>query len=374
MKINFREICAICGKKCDVKNHIKEHHLTTKQYYDKYIKLPDEGIGKTCGKQTPFRGINAGYPQLYCSNKCHGQDPEAQKLHSDQLKNKTKKEKEEIRKKQIETWEKSMGKDWGKIMAQHACESYDKKHLDKDGKPITTGGPFASKEVRKKCEEAWGGVSSPAYNQETKDKISEFVTELWNNKEYGEKFRESFYTNTLAKYQQINPNILYYNGEFFTYKCPVCGEITKFRLQFLRKRLKYNLDLCVNCEPKHGISALEKNMVNYIKEIYSGKIIENDKNIIKPKELDIVLPELKLAFEFDGVYWHMDPRIFEATDYNSKKRMSAKEVWEYDNKKIKLCEDVGYKLIRIKEIDWVNDNINTKNFIKQTINSEVINA
>lgn len=24
MKINFREICAICGKKCDVKNHIKE--------------------------------------------------------------------------------------------------------------------------------------------------------------------------------------------------------------------------------------------------------------------------------------------------------------------------------------------------------------
>ena len=42
----------------------------------------------------------------------------------------------------------------------------------------------------------------------------------------------------------------------------------------------------------------------------------------------------------------------------------------YDNQKIKLCEVVGYKLIRIKEIDWVNDNINTKNFIKNII-SEV---
>lgn len=58
--------------------------------------------------------------------------------------------------------------------------------------------------------------------------------------------------------------------------------------------------------------------------------------------------------------------------YNKITQKTAKEVWEYDNQKIKLCEDVGYKLIRIKEIDWVNDNINIKNFIKHTINSEII--
>ena len=67
-------------------------------------------------------------------------------------------------------------------------------------------------------------------------------------------------------------------------------------------------------------------MVNYIKEIYSGEIIENDKTIINPKELDIVLPELKLAFEFDGKYWHMDSRIFDETDYNSVKGKTAKEI------------------------------------------------
>lgn len=371
MKINFREICAICGKICDIKNHIKEHKIQSKDYYDKYIKLPDEGICKTCGKLTPYRGLIGGYPQLYCSNKCKAQNPIEKAKHSATMKNKTKKEKDEIRKKQIETWKKTMGDDWGKIMSQHACESYDKKHLDKNGNPITTGGPFASKEVRKKCEKTWGGVSSPACNQETKDKISKAQADLWaGNNEYYDNFREGWYKTTLSKYQQINPNILDYDGEKFTYKCPVCGEVTYFGLQFLRKRLKYKIDLCVNCEPKHGISVLEKNMVNYIKEIYSGEIIENDKNVIKPKELDIVLPELKLAFEFDGVYWHMDSRIYEATDYNSKKGMTALEVWEYDNQKIKLCEDVGYKLIRIKEIDWVNDNINTKIFIKNII-SEV---
>ena len=260
------------------------------------------------------------------------------------------------------------GDNWGKIMAQHACESYDKKHLDKDGNPITTGGPFASKEVRKKCEETWG-CSSPACNKDTQEKISESIHKLWTeNDEYSEFYRNTFYEKTLVKYQQINQNILDYDGENFTYKCPVCGETSNFDLQFLRKRLKYNLDLCVNCEPKHGVSSLEKNMVNYIKEIYQGTILENDKIIIAPKELDIVLPDLKLAFEFDGVYWHMDSRIYEATDLNKKKNMTAKEVWEYDNQKIKLCEDVGYKLIRIKELDWLNDNINTKNFIKNLIN------
>lgn len=362
MKINYKEQCAVCGKFCDIKNHIKEHKIQSKDYYDKYIKLPDEGICKTCGKQTPYRGLMCGYPQLYCSNKCKSQNPIEKAKHSATMKNKTKKEKDEIRKKQIETWKRTMGDDWGKIMSQHACESYDKKHLDKNGNPITIGGPFASKEVRTKCEVAWGGVSSPSCNQETKDKISESISNLWtNDNEYSINFREGWYKTTLNKYQQKNPNILDYDGVKFTYKCPECGEIIYFGLQFLCRRLKWNINLCSNCIPKAGISNLEKNMVNYIKEIYSGKIIENDKNVIKPKELDIVLPELKLAFEFDGKYWHMDSRIFDETDYNYVKGKTAKEIWEYDNQKIKLCEDVGYKLIRIKEIDWINDNINTKN-------------
>lgn len=370
MKINYKEQCAICGKICVINNHIKEHNIQSKDYYDKYIKLPDEGICKTCGNVTKFISMYCGY-RIYCSNKCHGQDKESQKLHSQQLKNKTKKEKEESRKKQIETWKRNMGDDWAKIMTKHACESYDKKHLDKDGNPITTGGPFASKEVRKKCEKAWGGVSSPSCNQETKDKLSKAQTELWNeNNEYYDHFREGFYKNTLSKYQQMNPNILNYNGENFTYKCLVCGKITQVGMSFLRKRLKYNLDLCVNCEPKHGVSNQEKNLLNYIKEIYTEEIIENDKSIISPKELDIVLPKLKLAFEYDGVYWHMDSRIYDQTEINKTKNMTAKEIWEYDNQKIILCKEQGYKLFRIKELDWLNDNINTKNFIKNII-SEV---
>lgn len=276
------------------------------------------------------------------------------------MKNRTEEQKAETRRKQIETWSNSMGENWSHIMAVRACESYDKTHN-------TIGGPFGDPNVRKKCEESWGG-SSPSCNQKTKDKISETVKDLWTgNNEYYDNFREGWYKTTLTKYQQINPNILDYDGEKFTYKCPVCGEITYFGLQFLCRRLKWNIDLCSNCVPRTGISNLEKNLLNYIKEIYSGEIIENDKNVIKPKELDIVLPELKLAFEFDGTYWHADSRIFVENDVISQKQMTAKEIWEYDNNKVLLAESKGIKLIRIKELDWVNDNINTKMFIKNLI-------
>ena len=366
MKINYKEQCAICGKICDIKNHIKEHNIKSKDYYDKYIKLPDEGICKTCGNVTKFISMYCGY-RIYCSNKCHGQDKESQKLHSQQLKNKTKKEKEDTRKKQIETWKRTMGDDWAKIMNQHACESYDKKHLDKDGNPITTGGPFASKEVRKKCEKTWGDVSSPACNKETKDKIRESVYILWNENNI---YRDIFEHKTLEKINKINKNISGYSKGIFTYKCPICNEIFKLNKQFVDRRVKWNINLCPYCEPKHGVSNQEKNLLNYIREIYTEEIIENDKSIISPKELDIVIPKLKLAFEFDGTYWHMDSRIYDPTEINKTKNMTAKEIWEYDRKKDTLCEQQGYKLYHIKEIDWINDNINTKKFIKNII-SEV---
>lgn len=56
--------------------------------------------------------------------------------------------------------------------------------------------------------------------------------------------------------------------------------------------------------PKSGMSHKEKDIVDFIKTFYSGEILENSRSIIYPKELDIYLPELKLAIEFNGNYWH----------------------------------------------------------------------
>lgn len=53
-------ICRICGKDVDIRTHIKVHKLTSKEYYDEYIKKENEGICPICGKETKFLGILQG--------------------------------------------------------------------------------------------------------------------------------------------------------------------------------------------------------------------------------------------------------------------------------------------------------------------------
>lgn len=70
---------------------------------------------------------------------------------------------------------------------------------------------------------------------------------------------------------------------------------------------------CMRCHPiiNTGYSAAEKTVLEFIKEILPDEqIIENDKNtIINPEtgrnlELDIFIPSLMKAIEFQGTYWH----------------------------------------------------------------------
>jgi hypothetical protein len=51
------------------------------------------------------------------------------------------------------------------------------------------------------------------------------------------------------------------------------------------------LPRCLICFPYvSGFSKQEKELVDFIKSIYDGNIIENDRKILKGKELDVVLP------------------------------------------------------------------------------------
>ena len=53
-----------------------------------------------------------------------------------------------------------------------------------------------------------------------------------------------------------------------------------------------------------GTSLEEKDLYEFIENNYNGKILRNRRNIISPYELDIYIPEKKVAIEYDGLYWH----------------------------------------------------------------------
>ena len=65
--------CLCCGKKINVKGlgrHIStKHGLSSKEYYDKYLKKENEGFCLNCKNETKFRRISCGYSK-FCSPKC----------------------------------------------------------------------------------------------------------------------------------------------------------------------------------------------------------------------------------------------------------------------------------------------------------------
>jgi hypothetical protein len=84
-------------------------------------------------------------------------------------------------------------------------------------------------------------------------------------------------------------------------------------------------------------SILEMDFVKELQSIYSGDIILGDRNILQGLELDIYIPEHKLAIEVNGLYWHSD--VFKDKNYHIKKT--------------KLAEEAGVRLIHLFESEIV---------------------
>jgi len=70
------------------------------------------------------------------------------------------------------------------------------------------------------------------------------------------------------------------------------------------------------------------------------EVIEGDRKLIGPLELDILIPEKKIAIEFNGVIWHSD---------------KFKKDRQYHANKTKRVNEAGYRLIHIWE-DALRDN------------------
>jgi hypothetical protein len=67
------------------------------------------------------------------------------------------------------------------------------------------------------------------------------------------------------------------------------------------------------------------------------EVVSNTRSIIENSELDIYLPERKLAIEFNGTYWHTE-------DYGKGRY--------YHHDKWSKCRDKDIQLIQIWEDDW----------------------
>lgn len=94
---------------------------------------------------------------------------------------------------------------------------------------------------------------------------------------------------------------------------------------------------CPLCKESFNISKNEKEIGLYLKKEYNMEIEENNRNILENnQELDIYIPDKKIAIEFDGLHYHSE--LFKDKDYHINKTIE--------------CESKRIQLIHIFENEW----------------------
>ena len=193
--------------------------------------------------------------------------------------------------------------------------------------------PILSKEVKDKARKTlWNnyGVEHPLYSNEVLNKVK--ITKenkinfaksqnLLTVNELSIKFNRHEKT-ILHAIERLNISVVCFNRDEHYY-------INKSDLPILS-------DFFLKTED-WGTSYSEKEIVDFVKSIYDGEIIENSKKIIPPKELDIYISNKNLAIEFNGVHWHDENHV----DKN------------YHLTKTNMCNKKGIDLIHVFEDDWL---------------------
>jgi hypothetical protein len=296
-----------------------------------------------------------------------------------------------------EKFKNTMIERWGVEYAQQSPvlrEKTKKTNLENFG----VENPFMdNKMIKKKFKEKWGvehpsklksilektkarniekwGVDHHSKTYEHKVKVKETNIQKWgvdhysktddfiikiketNNKKWGvdwvlqhESVKEKSRKTSLEKWGTTNPilsdearkrfkitgdsNYISYEGSGISKLWCEQGHIYMINTSHYSNRTKNNTTICTVCHPiGTSRSIKEDDVYNFITNIYNGEVIQSYRNGL---EIDIYLPELKLGFEFNGLYWHSEK-------YKSK---------DYHRNKTDYFNELGIRIVHIWEDDW----------------------
>ena len=194
--------------------------------------------------------------------------------------------------------------------------------------------PFKSKDIREKSKrinlEKYGFPypiqSEDVLKLRRDNNLSKYGYEILS---HSEEFRKNnFY---ISNY----PNYIKYIGQSISlFHCTKCNMDFEIHTDNFYRRIEQNLNLCTICNPiSNSVSIKEKELFDFIQCKYKGKIIQSYRDGL---EIDIYLPELKLGFEFNGLYWH-------SSEYLDK---------NYHLNKLNHFKENGIRIFNVWEDDW----------------------
>ena len=215
------------------------------------------------------------------------------------------------------------------------AEKRKRTNLEKYGVEYTSSLDTVKQQIRQTNLQRYGAVSYTVSDEWIQErKLRQYDTFIGNLKA---KSIELLTTKTA----------LITSNDDITLKCTICGHVWTQPQTMCAQ-------LCRCSECAHNYDSLgELQLLSFIQQCIGDKyeIITNDRYVLDGKELDIFIPQLKLAFEFNGNYWHCDSKVSN----------------NYHLTKTQLCHEKGIRLIHIFEYQWYDKRSQVMYFIQNLL-------
>lgn len=116
---------------------------------------------------------------------------------------------------------------------------------------------------------------------------------------------------------------------------------------------RYNVENAYMLAKHTALSKPQKEISKFLKQnIKNVKVDHPIYHDNKCYKVDILLNDKKYIIEFNGSYWHCDPRTYKEDYLNKKKNKTAKEIWQEDKERYINLQNLGYKVNIIWELDY----------------------
>ena len=156
----------------------------------------------------------------------------------------------------------------------------------------------------------------------------------------------NYYEKYINQYELEYENLTtfeMYKEEKYKFKCKKCN------LEFKSYWKQPN---CLECKPKVSSNEQEE-VYNFIVNELKVENVKQRIRILDGSEIDIYLPDFKLAIEYNGIYWHCELSNGKDSKYHITKTL--------------LANKLGIKLIQIFSDEWLNKKEIVKSRIRNLI-------
>lgn len=352
----------------------KEPWMLNKKYAWQMAKrgVFEKVLCAVCGKQLTIKQIMRG--KRWCCGKCAQKSDETRQLYKKVFFEKYGVENPMQLQGIKDKLKASIVEKYG-VENVSQCDAIKKKReetfIANYGVKSSLSSPLVRDKIKQTCLRKYCSIS-PLGNNAIKQKIKETclqkysVDNVWKSESVKRKLQctrlGNFYDKFASKWRDyVVP--LFSKEEYigmkkqeYKWRCVKCG--CEFEAKWVGSANLFRsgslFPLCPHCHPNHttSVSNGEIELAQFVSSIYSGEIVRNSKSVIPPLELDVYLPQKKVAIEFDGLYWHSE-QCGKSVDYHINKTL--------------MCEQQGIQLIHIFEDEWLNKQEIVKDRIKSIL-------